>query len=107
MMAMRVLLQIDVSPGREKEFEDLWQAHSAHVRSLPDNHGQALLRRTDNPSGYVVLTDWTDEATFRAFEQSAPQQEYLRQLWPMRVSGAMALLTTVHELRPQAAAGTH
>lgn len=100
-MGLRVLLQLEVAQGRERDFEELWRAHSAHVRSLPDNHGQALLRRTDNPSGYVILTDWTDEDAFRAFERSAAQQEYLKKLWPMRTSGAMALLTTVHELLPE------
>jgi heme-degrading monooxygenase HmoA len=101
-MGLRVLLQIDVQPGREREFEALWREHSTHIRALPDNHGQWLLRRTDNRSGYVVLTDWTDEGAFRAFERSAPQQEYLKKLWPIRTGGAMALLTTVYELPPVA-----
>ncbi len=99
-MGLRVLLQIDIKPGREREFEDVWRAHSDHIRSLPDNHGQWLLRRTDNPSGYVVLTDWTDEASFRSFERSEAQQEYLKKLWPIRAGGAMALLETVYELPP-------
>jgi heme-degrading monooxygenase HmoA len=100
-----VLLQIEVAAGRADEFEELWRAHSTHVNALPDNHGQALLRRTDNPCGFVILTDWTDEDSFRAFERSAPQQEYLKKLWPLRVGGSMALLTTVHEL-PPATVGT-
>jgi heme-degrading monooxygenase HmoA len=99
-MALRVLLQIDVQPGREEEFEALWREHSSRIRRLPDNHGQWLLRRTDNPSGYVVLTDWTDEDAFRAFERSEPQQEYLKRLRPIRAGGAMTLLALVHEQPP-------
>ncbi|MGC9668381.1 antibiotic biosynthesis monooxygenase family protein [Planosporangium sp. 12N6] len=104
-MALRVLLQIDVQPGREREFERLWREHSSRIRELPDNHGQWLLRRTDDPSRYVVLTDWTDEESFRAFERSEAQQEYLRRLRPLRAGGGMTLLTLVDE-QPPVTAGT-
>jgi heme-degrading monooxygenase HmoA len=97
-MGLRVLLQIDVQPGREREFEELWREHAGHVRTLPENHGQSLLRRTDRPSGYVILTDWADEERFRAFERSPAQQAYLEKLWPIRAGGSMALLTPVYEL---------
>jgi heme-degrading monooxygenase HmoA len=104
MGVLRVLLQIEVQPGREGEFEQLWLEHSGYIRTLPANHGQWLLRRTDLPNAFVVLTDWTDEAAFRAFERSEAQQAYLRRLWPLRVGGSMSLLTTVYEL-PAATVG--
>jgi heme-degrading monooxygenase HmoA len=104
-MALRILLQIDVQAGREREFEQLWCEHSSWIRELPDNHGQWLLRRTDNASGYVILSDWTDEDAFRAFERSEPQQEYLKRLGPIRAGGVMALLTMVYE-QPPATAGS-
>ncbi len=102
--ALRVLLQIDIKPGNEQDFEVLWRRHANFISQHSDNLGQWLLRRTDSDtesdtdsgSGYVVLTDWTDEPAFRAFEQSDEQQEYLKRLWPMRAGGSMILLTTLH-----------
>ncbi|WP_019869949.1 antibiotic biosynthesis monooxygenase family protein [Salinispora oceanensis] len=97
-MSLRVLLQIDIRPGWEEDFERLWYGHARYVNRLGDNHGQSLLRRTDGAGGYVVLTDWTNEPAFRAFEQSPEQQSYLKKLWPMRQGGSMSLLTVVTEL---------
>lgn len=95
---LRVLLEIRIAPGREAEFEELWRGHAEHVRRLPDNHGQHLYRLTGTDGCYTVLTDWTDEPSFRAFERSDAQQAYLRRLWPMREGGAMSLLEPLHEL---------
>jgi quinol monooxygenase YgiN len=94
-MTLRVLLQIEVKPGCAGDFERLWHEHAAKVGALPDNHGQSLSRRTDNPDAYVVLSDWTDEPAFRAFEHSEAQQAYLKRLWPMRAGGSMTLLDVV------------
>ena len=46
-----------------------------------------------NPS--TVVTDWVDEPSFRRFEHSPRQREYLERLWPMRAGGTMAVLRTV------------
>ncbi|MEU8530278.1 MULTISPECIES: antibiotic biosynthesis monooxygenase [Streptomyces] len=92
---LRVLLRIRIEPGHEAEFEELWLAHSRTVRTFPDNHGQQLL--TGGTGDYTVLTDWTDEPAFRAFEQSPEQQAYLQRLWPMRAGGEMQLLAPLHE----------
>ncbi|MGW4200408.1 putative quinol monooxygenase [Streptomyces sp. NPDC004726] len=97
---LRVLLRIEITAGREAEFEELWRDHARTVRAFPDNHGQQLLRQAGEPGHYTVLTDWTDEPSFRAFEQSPEQQAYLRRLWPMRSSGEMRLLEPLHELIP-------
>lgn len=101
---LRVLLRIRIVPGREAEFEQLWRSHAQTVRRFPDNHGQQLLRLSGETGHYTVLTDWTDEPSFRAFERSAEQQAYLQRLWPMRAGGEMQLLEPLHELSPAAAA---
>ncbi|MEV4875837.1 antibiotic biosynthesis monooxygenase family protein [Streptomyces cyaneofuscatus] len=101
---LRVLLQIRITEGHEAEFEELWRAHAETVRRFPDNHGQQLLRRTGERGSYTVLTDWTDEPSFRAFEQSPEQQSYLKKLWAIRAGGQMHLLEAVHALSPAATA---
>lgn len=101
---LRVLLRIRVAKGHEAEFEELWRGHAETVRRFPDNHGQQLLRDTAEPGSYTVLTDWTDEPSFRAFERSAEQQAYLKVLWPLREGGEMRLLEPLHALSPAATA---
>lgn len=103
---LRVLLRIDIAPGREAEFEELWRSHAEYIRALADNHGQQLLRLHGGSGSYTVLTDWTDEPSFRAFEQSAEQQAYLKRLWPLRAGGEMRLLEPLYELTPAALAGS-
>ncbi|HEY9373885.1 antibiotic biosynthesis monooxygenase family protein [Streptomyces sp.] len=102
---LRVLLRIRITPGREAEFEELWRGHAETVRRFPDNHGQQLLRLRGETGDYTVLTDWTDEPSFRAFEQSAEQQAYLQLLWPMRAGGEMHLLDPLHDSSPAVTAG--
>ncbi|MGP3922409.1 MULTISPECIES: antibiotic biosynthesis monooxygenase family protein [unclassified Streptomyces] len=101
---LRVLLRIRIAEGHETEFEELWRAHAETVRRFPDNHGQQLLRLAGETGSYTVLTDWTDEPSFRAFEQSAEQQAYLQRLWKIRAGGEMQLLEPLHELSPAATA---
>ena len=43
----------------------------ASVAANPANLGQALMRGSDHPGRYHMLTDWTDETAFRSFERSA------------------------------------
>jgi len=97
---LRVLLRIRISEGHEQEFEELWRGHAETVRRLPGNHGQQLLRTGGTKGDYTVLTDWTDEPAFRAFERSAEQQAYLNRLWPIRAGGEMHLLEPLHRLAP-------
>ncbi|MFC9427870.1 antibiotic biosynthesis monooxygenase family protein [Streptomyces sp. NPDC056987] len=102
---LRVLLEIRIAPGHEAEFEELWRGHADLVRRLPDNHGQQLYRLAGSDGCYTVLTDWTDEPSFRAFERSEAQQAYLGRLWPMREGGGMSLLEPLHKLSGHALSG--
>lgn len=95
---VQVMLTIELHPGKDAEFEDLWRAHAAAVAAEPGNLGQALNRRADAPGTYVVITSWTDEGAFRVFEKSPRQQEYLRTLWPLRARGAMTVLQPVAQV---------
>ncbi|SCF79730.1 antibiotic biosynthesis monooxygenase [Streptomyces sp. Ncost-T10-10d] len=97
---LRVLLRIRITEGHEAEFEELWRAHAETVSRFSDNHGQQLLRQTSESGSYTVLTDWTDEPSFRAFEQSPEQQAYLKRLWAIRAGGEMQLLEVIGELTP-------
>lgn len=103
---LRVILRIRIATGHEAEFEELWHGHAETVRGFPDNHGQQLLRERGEYGSYTVLTDWTDEPSFRAFEQSPEQQAYLHKLWAIRAGGEMHLFDVVHVSSPAAVAET-
>src|SRR5262249_20063023 len=96
---LRVLLRIQVEAGREGEFERLWCGHAAAVGELPGNLGQYLLDGVGEDRTYYVITDWVDEANFRAFERSDLQQDFLRRLRPMRADGSMSLLAPRYQFR--------
>lgn len=93
--ALRVQLTIQVHPDRCGDFIRLWMGHADYVYGLSDNHGQTLSQSRADPTNFVITSDWTDEASFRSFERSPQQRDYLGELWPMRVSGGMTLLDII------------
>lgn len=101
--ALRVVLTIRIEPGQEAAFEELWRSHAETVGRFPANRGQQLLRERGEVGSYTVVTDWTDEPAFRAFEQSPEQQRYLKELWAIRAGGGMQLLDPLFARAPGAA----
>lgn len=75
---VRATLRLTVRPGAEQEFPRLWKGIAAQVRAVPGNLRQTLQQQLDDPRRFVIVSDWTDEAAFRAFERS-PEQDVLTQ----------------------------
>ncbi|MEU1231261.1 antibiotic biosynthesis monooxygenase family protein [Streptomyces sp. NPDC005828] len=104
---VRVVLRMEIAPGREAEFEAVWLEIGTIIARQPANRGQVLVRDEDQDRPvYHVFTDWADEASFRAFELSAEHVEHRRRLAPLRTGGAMTVHRIVHDLRP-APASSH
>ena len=99
----RVLLTMDVAPGRAAEFEAAWSAVAAVVAADPANRGQALMRSCDQPHVYHVLSDWTDEAAFRSFERSPEHAANRTRLGPYRTGVAMTTMHVVAQLPERSA----
>ncbi|AUG78912.1 antibiotic biosynthesis monooxygenase [Kitasatospora sp. MMS16-BH015] len=105
---VRVILRMDIAPGREAEFEAVWLEIGGLIGAQPANRGQMLVRSAEEGEGqvYHVFTDWADEPSFRAFELSAEHVEHRRRLRPLRIGGGMTVTRIVHDLRrPAPAAG--
>lgn len=110
---MRVILRMDIAPGREAEFEQVWLEIGRLIAGRAANRGQMLVRATEEAGHpveggpvYYVLTDWADEASFREFELSAEHVEHRRRLAPLRTGGSMTVARVVHELgAPEPARG--
>lgn len=95
MAGFRVLLKVDIVPGQEKEFERAWSQGRPAVTGHPANRGHWLCAADGDASTYYVVSDWTDEPSFRDFERSETHLSHRAQLHPFRTGGSMTTMTIV------------
>ena len=88
---IRATLRLRARRGREQELEAAWREVSEVVRRTPGNLRQTLLRDPDNPSCYVITSDWETPEAFRSFERSAEQDALTARIRDLRESSAMAV----------------
>ena len=86
---VRATLRLTVRTGREREFQQAWEAIAAEVRRAPGNLRQALLRDAGDPPAFVITSDWESAAAFRAFERSPEQDALTAPLRALRESASM------------------
>lgn len=96
MQHFRVMLTMEVVPGKEAEFERAWQDGAGVITGQQANLGHWLARSTNRERVYYIISDWTDEPAFRAFENSAQHLEHRKHLHPYRSGGAFDTMTIVH-----------
>jgi len=91
--AFRVMLRMQIKPGREAEFERTWAAVGDAVTRHRANLGQWLARSDEEQGVYYIASDWVDEPQFRQFEHSEAHRHHRALLHPLRAGGSM---TTAH-----------
>ncbi|GAA2411500.1 antibiotic biosynthesis monooxygenase [Actinomadura vinacea] len=96
--AFRVMLRMQIVPGKEQDFERVWYSIGDAVNSNPANLGQWLLRDTVEDGVYYIMSDWVDETRFREFERSAGHVEHRKKLHPYRLHGSMVAMNVVYDL---------
>lgn len=94
-LPFRVMLRMEIAPGRGAEFERVWRDVGHRIAAHPGNLRQALSRATDEDDVYYVVTDWTDATSFHRFEHSEEHVENRRRLAPYRRGGDMHLSQAV------------
>lgn len=94
----RVMLRMEVLPGKGAEFEKVWHDSAATITGQPANLGQWLSRSTEEEGVYYIVSDWLDEERFRAYERSQEHLEHRGRLHPYRSKGTMATMRVVHDL---------
>ncbi|MBB5082311.1 antibiotic biosynthesis monooxygenase family protein [Nonomuraea endophytica] len=94
----RVMLRMQIIPGKEKDFERVWYSVADVVGGDPANVGQWLSKSAEEEGVYYIMSDWVDEARFRAFERSDAHVEHRRKLHPYRSHGTMTTLHVVYDL---------
>ncbi|WP_267242545.1 NAD(P)-binding domain-containing protein [Streptomyces sp. PR69] len=103
----RVILRMEIRPGTQDDFERTWWEVGSAIARQPANRGQTLTRATEGEGGapvYYVITDWTDEESFRAFEVSEAHVGHRKRLGRYRTGGEMTTTQVVYEIPPAAAA---
>ena len=80
---------MQVQPGKEAEFEAAWRQVAAVTKSAPGNLRQALLRSLDEPSTFVITSDWASREAFGQFERSPEQDDLTAPIRALRVSASM------------------
>jgi heme-degrading monooxygenase HmoA len=95
---VRATLTMKVHTGREDEFEAAWAAVAAVTSKVPGNVRQTLLRASDEPSTFLIVSDWEDRAAFGAFERSPEQDDLTAPLRALRASASMRVDEVVTHL---------
>jgi heme-degrading monooxygenase HmoA len=104
-MTFRVLLRMEVAPGAAPAFERVWHEGADVITGQPANLGQWLCRSEDEPDVYHIISDWTDEASFREYEHSDQHLAHRQTLHPYRLRGSMATATVLADLPGAARTG--
>ncbi|CAL9594673.1 hypothetical protein SUDANB105_05295 [Streptomyces sp. enrichment culture] len=99
-MTHRVILRMEVFPEMAMDFERTWREVGESISREPDNLGQTLVRDTEEEGVYWVLSDWTSEDRFRAFEVSERHLAHRLKLKPYRKGGAMHVTEVIREIAP-------
>jgi len=63
-------LYYDVMEGKEREFEEYFEAVREKVSSFKGFVSAILYRRVDMPNSYLIYSEWKDMPSFEAFIKS-------------------------------------
>ncbi|HKT06229.1 MAG TPA: antibiotic biosynthesis monooxygenase [Rugosimonospora sp.] len=92
----RVMLTLNIHPGMEREFEQAWLAADGDLTGQRANLGRWLLRSSTEDSVYFIISDWTDEPSFREFENSEVHLTHRKKLHPYRSGGGFETMRVVY-----------
>ncbi|MFJ8632749.1 SchA/CurD-like domain-containing protein [Streptomyces sp. NPDC093568] len=88
---MRVLLLVDLHEGAQQQFLDAYEQMRDRVASVPGHLGDQLCQSVENPSQWVITSEWATAPPYLAWVNSEehletvrPLQECVRELRSMR-----------------------
>ncbi len=95
---IRATLAMKVKAGREHDFEAAWKVIAERTRHAPGNIRQALLRDFEDPTMFVITSDWENRESFGHFERSDEQDRLTAPLREMRESVHMTMYRLITAL---------
>jgi heme oxygenase (mycobilin-producing) len=102
---IRATLYMQVKEGREGDFEAAWQEVAEQARQIPGNLRQTLLRDPDDPSGFLITTEWESREAYKAFELSPEQDDLTAPLRALRESARQVVYDVLADVGPDGSAG--
>ena len=63
-------MNYQVIPGKEKDFEDVFNAVLKVMNDMPGHNRSSLYRDVACDQRYLIISDWNDRQAFDAFIQS-------------------------------------
>ncbi|MEG3630412.1 SchA/CurD-like domain-containing protein [Streptomyces poriticola] len=77
---MRVLLHVDLHDGAEQQFLDAYEQMRDRVASVPGHLGDQLCQSMDDPSQWVITSEWATALPYLAWVSSEEHLETVRPL---------------------------
>ncbi len=91
----RVMVRLAVGDGQESRVQEAYRRISSRLHETPGLLANELLRDPDDPSHYVVLSEWESLAAFRTWEDgpvhkdmTSPLRQFVRGATVYEVAGA-------------------
>ncbi|WP_433203167.1 antibiotic biosynthesis monooxygenase family protein [Nocardia sp. CA-107356] len=87
-MTARVMVRARIRAGEEAAFEAAYAQVTAQVAGTPGHIRDELLRPCADDDHYILLSEWTDEAAFLAWEDAPIHRQTttpMRPYWAGRV----------------------
>lgn len=72
---VRVLIYAQAPPDEPAAIEVAYHQISSGLAGTPGMLGNELLRATDDPAAFVVMSEWESLAAFRLWEQGAAHRD--------------------------------
>lgn len=63
-------MNYEIIPGKEGEFEKVFGKVNEIMTSLPGHTESHLFKNVASPQSYLIISEWTDRASFEAFTSS-------------------------------------
>lgn len=101
-MAARVMVFAKIKEGEEAKFEAAYAEVTAKVKGTQGHINDELLRRTDEPGSYVLLSEWESKEAFLAWEDAPIHMNTttpMRPYWAGRVE--RVIYDVAHTLKGQ------
>jgi|SRR4051812_2636181 len=87
-MTIRVMVFAKIKTGEEAAFETAYQEVTRKVKGTPGHIRDELLRDTQEPGGYILLSEWESREAFLSWEDAPVHMQTttpMRPFWAGRV----------------------
>jgi quinol monooxygenase YgiN len=86
MTTVRTMLAMRTREGCEQRFEAEWLSAAEKIRTLEGCLRQDLVRDTDDPRSYLIISDWSDRERLDAFGRSEQRDRLMEVVRDLRES---------------------